>query len=111
MASRNKAASMIRPSAMTRPLWYLNRLWSAKNRSAVASPTYRRIVALRTACANRADLKLAREALGGEADDHLVGALVGKRLAEQITLDGIAAEVAHTLEVFGGLDALGGDRH
>ena len=44
-------------------------------------------------------------------DDHLVGALVGQRLAEQIALDGVAAEVAHALEILGGLDALGGDDH
>src|SRR5688572_6917455 len=48
---------------------------------------------------------------GAETDDHLIGALVGQRPAEQIALDGIAAEIAHALEILGGLDALGGDRH
>ena len=42
---------------------------------------------------------------------HLVGALVGQRPAEQIALDGVAAEVAHPLEILGGLDAFGGDVH
>src|SRR5919106_947841 len=54
---------------------------------------------------------LARHLLGAEPDDHLAGALVGQRPAEQISLDGIAAEIAHALEVLGGLDSLGGDRH
>ena len=45
------------------------------------------------------------------ARDHLVGALIGERLSEQIALDRVAAEVAHALEVLGGLHALGGDRH
>ena len=54
---------------------------------------------------------LARHSLGAEAEDHLVGAIVAQRPAEQIALDGVAAEVAHPLEILGGLDALGGDRH
>src|SRR5258705_11380936 len=53
----------------------------------------------------------ARHALGAQTDDHLVRPFVTQRLAEQITLDGVAAEIAHALEILGGLDAFGGDRH
>src|SRR4029078_697011 len=48
---------------------------------------------------------------GAETHYHLVGALVSKRLSEQIALDGIAPEVAHALEILGGLDTFRGDGH
>src|SRR6186997_3298643 len=54
---------------------------------------------------------LSSHLLGAEAEHHLVGAFVAKWPAEQIALDGVAAEIAHPLEIFGGLDTLSGDRH
>src|SRR5258705_7717184 len=53
----------------------------------------------------------ARHALGAQTDDHLVRPFVTQRLAEQITLDGVAAEIAHALEILRGLDAFCRDRH
>src|SRR5437764_14431554 len=55
--------------------------------------------------------RLARHSLCAEPEYHLIRAVVGKWLAEQIALDDIASEFAHALEVLGRFDALGGDRH
>ena len=69
--------------------------------------------AVRDALASRRRARDCRALAGqlarAEAEHHLVGALVAQRPAEQIALDGVAAEVAHPLEILGGLDALGGD--